>query len=103
MVEHSAGRGPSPLHSGGHILHAGYLNGYSIALHAAYSPTCCRLDAVKHTKMEIIVFGPKEDRLKVSVQLESMTIKTRNRARHPTSYGLNSHVKTIYKLCVLSP
>ena len=47
------------------------------------------------TKVRLIVFGPKEQRLKVSAHLETMTLKPTNQAREPGQF--NSHIETITK------
>ena len=53
-------------------------------------------------KTEIVVFGPKEQRSKVTVHLESMTLKPTNQARNlgvvlDSDLNFNSHIKTITK------
>lgn len=53
-------------------------------------------------KTEIIVFGPKEERLKVSAYLDSMTLKSTNHTRNlgvimDSDLNFNSHIKTITK------
>ena len=53
-------------------------------------------------KTEIVVFGPKEQRSKVTAHLESMTLKPTNQARNlgvvlDSDLNFNSHIKTITK------
>ncbi len=49
-------------------------------------------------KTEVIVFGAKEERLKVSTQFQSVMLKTADQARNlgvVMDLNLNSHNKTI--------
>lgn len=53
-------------------------------------------------KTEVMVFGPKNTRLEVCSQLDSMTLKATNQARNlgvvmDSDLNLNSHIKTITK------
>ena len=50
----------------------------------------------------MIVFGAKEERLKVSIQLQSIMLKTTNQARNlgeviASNLNFSSHIKTITK------
>ena len=51
-------------------------------------------------KTEIIVFGSKEEHLKVSAQLQSVTLKTTDQARNlgvimDSDLNFSSHIKTV--------
>ena len=53
-------------------------------------------------KTEVIVFGAKEEQLKVSTQRQSVMLKTTNQARNlgvvmDSDLNFNSHIKTITK------
>lgn len=75
-----------------------------IVLNKSMSERMCQNFLQLNTeKTEIIVFGTKEERLKVSALLDSMTLKSTNQVRNfgvvmDSDLGnFNSHIKTIIK------
>ncbi len=64
---------------------------------------CLNFLKLNTDKTEITVFGPQEERLKVSAYLESMTLNnSNNKARSlivvmDSDLNFNSHIKTLTK------
>ena len=63
---------------------------------------CQNFLQLNEDKTEIIVFGAKEERLKVSTQLQKAKLETSNKARNlgvvmDSDLNLSSHIKTVVK------
>jgi len=63
---------------------------------------CQNVLQLSKDKAEVVVFGPKDERLNVSAQLQLLVLKPTNKSRNvgvvmDSDHNLNSHIKTFTK------